>query len=226
MPNWVFNSLSIDGNKEDIAKVKAQLNQPYSRYFDTVWNAETNKHESANVTYSNPVFAFWNIIKPTDLEAYHKQTDFTSDKPYSGEDWYSWNNRNWGTKWDVAISDGEEYPETELSDEGETFLSYRFNTAWGIPNEALITLSSQYPDLSFTLEFEEETGWGGEYEYKAGECLGGPEYNWKCFECDYLEINDPEVNYCEDCEDFICPSCGGAGGVVEFCDKHKEEANA
>ncbi len=34
MPNWVHNGLSIDGNKEDIAKLRAQLNQPFTRTHD------------------------------------------------------------------------------------------------------------------------------------------------------------------------------------------------
>jgi len=223
MPNWVFNGLSIDGNKEDIAKLKAQLNQPFTRTHDQ-WNYETNKSETKEITFSNPVFSFWNIIKPTDMEAYNSKSDLEGMK--NPDNWYPWNNNNWGVKWDVAVSDNEQYPETDLYDESETSLSYHFQTAWGIPDQALITLSSQYPDLVFTLDFEEETGWGGEGKYVNGECEIISEYNWKCYDCDYLEINDPEVNYCEDCEDFICPSCGGAGGVVEFCDKHKEDTNA
>ena len=223
MPNWVFNGLSIDGNKEDIAKLKAQLNQPFTRTHDQ-WNYETNKSETKEITFSNPVFSFWNIIKPTDMEAYNSKSDLEGMK--NPDNWYPWNNNNWGVKWDVAVSDNEQYPETDLYDESETSLSYHFQTAWGIPDQALITLSSQYPDLVFTLDFEEETGWGGEGKYVNGECEIISEYNWKCYDCDYLEINDPEVNWCEDCDGFVCPSCGNAGGVVEFCDKHKEEANA
>ena len=223
MPNWVHNGLSIDGNKEDIAKLKAQMNQPFTRTHEN-WDSSINDYSVKDTVYSNPVFAFWNIIKPTNMKAYNAVSNGTSmDNP---DNWYSWNNRNWGTKWDVAVADEAKYPETELYDEGDTSLSYCFNTAWGIPNEALITLSSQYPDLVFTLDFEEETGWGGEGKYINGVCEIISEFNWQCFECDYQEVNDPEVNWCEDCDDFVCPSCGNAGGVVEFCDKHKKEVNA
>jgi hypothetical protein len=33
MPNWVFNHLTIKGSEEDITKVKAQLNKPFTRQF-------------------------------------------------------------------------------------------------------------------------------------------------------------------------------------------------
>jgi len=54
MPNWVHNGLSIDGNKEDIAKLKAQMNQPFTRTHDQ-WNSETNQSETKEITFSNPV---------------------------------------------------------------------------------------------------------------------------------------------------------------------------
>ena len=71
MPNWCYNYLDIEGSKEDISAIKTQLNQPFTRQHDQ-WNAETKQMEISDTTYSNPVFAFWNIIKPTNLEAYNK----------------------------------------------------------------------------------------------------------------------------------------------------------
>ena len=130
MPNWVHNSLSIDGSKEDIAKLKNQMNQPFTRSHEN-WDSSINDYAVKDTVYSNPVFAFWNIIKPTNMKAYNAVSNGTSmDNP---DNWYSWNNRNWGTKWDVAVSDDEKYPETDLYDEGDESLSYCFNTAWGIP---------------------------------------------------------------------------------------------
>jgi hypothetical protein len=217
MPNWVYNGLTIEGNKEDIAKLKAQLNQPFTRIHEN-WDTDTNSFITKEVSFSNPVFAFWNIIKPTNLEAYNAPAD--SNNMDNSNNWYPWNNRNWGVKWDVAISDGEEYPETELYDESDESLSYRFNTAWGIPNEALITLSSQYPDLSFTLEFEEETGWGGEMEILRGEIINESEYDSKCPDCDEHDT----LEYCEDCENNVCSTCG-FGTSEEGCSIHPVEAN-
>lgn len=226
MPNWCYNTLTIEGNESDITTIKAQLNKPFSRQHDT-WNMETRQMELKYVTYSNPVFSFWNIIAPSDLEAYNKQDDFS--KPleerlkFEGNNWYDWNVRNWGTKWDVAVSDDETYPETELISEEDWSdrIAYRFNTAWNPPMEAITNLSQQYPNLTFNLSYEEETGWGGEVEFKDGEANILEQYENKCRDCD--EINSLE--YCEnDCGE-ICSDCHYMGEAdldqVAECEDHK-----
>ena len=118
MPNWVHNNLQITGPKEDIAAVKAQLNKPFEMLHDN-WNTETQEHENVLTVYSEPIFAFYNIIAPTDLETYHLQKDPKAEGMYDGDNWYNWNLRNWGTKWDVAVHDGDKYSDTDLQDEDE-----------------------------------------------------------------------------------------------------------
>jgi hypothetical protein len=222
MPNWVYNSLGIHGDAQDIAKIKEQLNQPFEVMHDS-WNAETMEYEKKLTKYSNPVFAFWNIISPTDLDAYFGEQpkhDLTQPITFDSNHWYDWNVRNWGTKWDVGVSDNEEYPETELMDEDETSLSYRFNTAWGSPQEAIIKLSQQYPELEFNLDFEEETGWGGEIEFLNGSSTVLEEYDNKCRDCDALDT----LEYCEECEEELCSSCNYLGeadlDAVAGCQTH------
>lgn len=231
MPNWVYNTLTIEGNAEDISAVKAQLNQPLQRQHDQ-WNPETKQMELQDVLYSNPVFAFWNIIKPTNLEDYNKQDDFS--KPlaerlqFNGDNWYDWNVRNWGTKWDVAVSDNEQYPDTELIEEEDWSdrVAYSFNTAWSPPLPAIETLSTQYPDLEFTLSYEEETGWGGEVLFINGQDTVLENYENKCRDCDSLN----SMEYCEnDCGE-ICSECNYLGEAdmefVQECEVHRELANS
>jgi hypothetical protein len=225
MPNWCYNSLTIEGSAEDISAIKKQLNQPFQRQHDQ-WNMETKQMELVDTLYPNPVFAFWNIIKPTNLEAYNKQADHSlpmqEQLAFSGDNWYDWNVRNWGTKWDVAVSWNDEYPETELMEEDENNLAYRFNTAWSPPTPAIQKLSEQYPNCLFNLSFEEETGWGGEYEYTAGEGEELENYGWKCRECDHTEDETP---YCETCEFDMCPECGYGEPMDQDraeCEEHRE----
>ena len=223
MPNWVYNSLHIEGEAEDIKRLKEQVNQPFIRQHDQ-WNPETGKMELKDYSYSNPVFAFWNIIKPTDMETYVLQKDPNHDNTvidFKGNNWYDWNVRNWGTKWDVGVGDEEKYPETELIHDDETVIAYRFNTAWGAPIQAIETLSSQYPNLEFNLSFEEETGWGGEYIFVDGNSTEIESYESKCRDCD---ANDC-MEYCEnDCGE-ICSACNYLGeadlDAVAECDTHK-----
>jgi hypothetical protein len=220
MPNWVYNNLTIEGNESDIAKLKAQMNTPFVDYIEAIGDLNYVVKE---IKYSNPVFSFRNIIAPTDLEAYRAQPSVkVGEKIINNENsWYNWNIRNWGVKWDVAASDDDKYPETELYDEGDTSLSYRFNTAWGVAEQAIKTLTTQYPNLEFILSFEEEGGWGGEWVFENGEYTITSEYGWKCRDCDHEEDETP---WCDDCEFDICPSCG-YNESSEPCDEHKEKDN-
>jgi hypothetical protein len=228
MPNWCYNSLSIEGSKEDISAIKIQLNQPYVKQHDQ-WNPETGQMEVKDYTYSNPVFAFHNIHNHrqdgVSDEEYIKQSDHTlpiaEQMMFKGNNWYDWNVRNWGTKWDVGVGDDNEYPDTELMEEGETSLAYRFNTAWSPPLPAIEALSAQYPDVEFNLSYEEETGWGGENLFIDGNGTEIEVYNNKCRDCDALD----SLEYCDNGCGEVCNECHYMGEAdldeVAECDEHK-----
>ncbi len=205
MPNWVFNSLVIEGEASKIAEVKAQLAQPFE---EKHYNFIDGTHKTE---IRNEPLSFWNIIKPTDLEAYYD----AKDKPQTSEDhWYNWNIRNWGVKWDASdvyfVEESEE----------PTSLCYNFSTPWGVPNEAMLTLSEQYPTLTFELEFEEEQGWGGTIVYTNGCEETTEEYNDKCRQCGALDVMD----YCDECECNVCAKCNYAEfAPEEMCETHKEK---
>ena len=223
MPNWVYNSLHATGSAEDIAKLKSQLNQPFTRQHDQ-WDPATKQMGLKEYSYSNPVFAFWNIIKPTDMATYLLQKDPNHDDSvidFQGNNWYDWNVRNWGTKWDVAVGDDEKYPETSITHEDETVIAYSFNTAWSPPTQAIETLSAQYPEVEFELSYEEETGWGGEYIFIDGGSTEIENYESKCRDCDATDC----MEYCDnDCGE-ICSACNYLGEAdleaVAECDTHK-----
>jgi hypothetical protein len=228
MPNWVYNSLSIEGSEELIADVKRMLNRPFKKSHDS-WNAATGKMEVSETAYSNPVFAFYNIYNHiqdgVSDEEYIKQPDNTlpiaEAMMFKGNHWYDWNVRNWGTKWDVAVRHGDDYPETELMEEDKTFLAYRFNTAWSPPIEAITKLSKQYPTLNFNLSYEEETGWGGEVTLLNGFITTIEDYENKCRDCDSLNT----LEYCDNDCGAICSDCHYMGEAdldcVAECEDHK-----
>ena len=228
MPNWVYNSLTIEGSEELIADVKRMLNRPFVQKHDS-WNQTTGKMELSDTLYPNPVFAFHNIYNHTQdgisEEEYLKQPDhkqpLAEALEFKGNHWYDWNVRNWGTKWDVAVSHDEKYPDTEITIDSKDTLAYRFNTAWGPPVEAIVKLSTQYPDLDFELSYEEETGWGGLLQFEAGNINEIESYENKCRDCDSTNT----MEYCDnDCGE-ICNDCNYMGEAdldqVAECDTHK-----
>jgi len=240
MPNWVFNTLTIQGPKDQIDSIKDRLNRPYSRLYKHSWNMETKEYEDKVITYSNPLFCFWNIVSPApeimdeyveqsprtkssldDMPAWHKEIE---EIGRVSNDWYNWNCRNWGTKWDVAVHDGEEYSDTVLHEhksEGEDqWLVYGFNTAWSPPVPAMIKLSELVPNCVLTLSFEEEQGWGGELEFVNGEITAESGYENKCRDCDAEDTLD----YCDNDCGQICSKCNWLGeadlDAVAECQTH------
>lgn len=173
MPNWVFNTLIIEAEPQVIAKIKAQLSAPYESTYQKFpsdeWITETVQQD----------LSFWNIIQPPadKLGEYHGTHGYTAGGKVGDTEfnWYNWNISNWGVKWDAK--------ESEIVEEDETSLQYRFDTPWGVAEGALTALSEQYPDVKFILDFEEEQGWGGELEFTNGQCITLNEYAQKCYAC-------------------------------------------
>jgi hypothetical protein len=221
MPNWVFNSVVISGEQSELDKLQAQLNQPVTKHFPKMkFNHETNEWESTPDIqhYSNPVFSFWNVVAPTDLEAYYgkEKEKIELDNFMEGfknalakdTSWYWWNNRNWETKWDIAVADGEQFPNTILEITDDNSLMYRFETAWSPVYEIFNVLAEQYPTLEFDYEYEEEQGWGGKALWENGEMSFQSEYDIPYSHADYVERGkncmcddglDVESAYYEDC---------------------------
>lgn len=203
MPNWVFNTLVVSGDKVSLDKFREQLNQPYTKHFpDHKWNEETKAWEytPAIQTYSNPVFAFWNVVKPTDLEAYYgeetaKDVDLDNfvesfnRAVEKGTSWYYWNLRNWGTKWDVGVQDGEQYSSTYLEETDDGSLLYKFETAWSPVLEVIDKLVQMYPNLQFDYGYEEEQGWGGEHIWVNGELTHSLEWDIPQSHFDYEKMD-------------------------------------
>jgi hypothetical protein len=223
MPNWVYNGLTIEGSPDSVKKLMEQMNTPFVRVHDN-WDIATQQMQKQQVTYPNPVFAFWNIVKPTNMEAYDgpqpKTEDFAQAMRFESDHWYDWNVRNWGTKWDVAVSSVDTHPDTYMEEtvNGENHVVYyNFETAWSRPMSALLNLSEQYPDLLFTLSYEEETGWGGECELLRGKVISESMYDNMCRNCDG-KYEDSEIVSCDDCGDYPCPHCGWSN---DMCNVHQ-----
>jgi hypothetical protein len=186
MPNWVSQVVTITGSAEDVAKVMEQVSQPFTnKWVDKEYNQETQKWDIINLKekVEVPVFSFWNIVKPADelLDTYY---GLVSDKPDTeglsvsdkitlemevSNGWYSWNCRNWGSKWDAC--------DVDVLYKEPTTVAYNYNTAWSPSLPAIEQLSLQHPELTIHIEYEEEQGWGGEVAFLNGLVTYKNEYD-------------------------------------------------
>lgn len=207
MPNWVATKLTISGEEAQLLKLRDQMSQPYQ---DHSWDLSTETFAHRQV---EGAFLLWNIVKPTNLDAYY-QVEETLEKAKArkeqpkpslspeevmaklqeavdnfdpnefiefaqefkkdievGQDWYHWNIREWGTKWEINNAQLTQTP-------GQ--LVYEFATAWSPIVEAADKLSAQYPKLVMTMRFlDEGHNFAGEIHWRGGK---------RSFEAD-IEIN-------------------------------------
>ena len=72
---------------------------------------------------------------------------------FGHNNWYDWNNCNWGTKWDAR--------ESTYNQEDKIL---EFQTAWSCPSEVIQKMAEMFPDLTFQGTYADEdfgsnTGW-------------------------------------------------------------------
>ena len=189
MPNWVWNRVTVSGEPEQLEAFRKQAGM-------------------ATPLDPAPVFSFWNFIKPADdiVEEY-KAGDALSSDDKSPNNWYNWNNREWGTKWDAND------PEFTDSDTGKS-IEYRFDTAWAPPEPVFYAMIQQFPELDFSIYYREEQGWGGEIDGSGGVF-------WIVDEWD---IPNSHEEYIE--RDGYCYCLDSDEPIYDDCPKGREQANA
>jgi hypothetical protein len=144
MPNWVTNTLTIEcADRDVLLAVGARLRAPIPGRDGDIHIVTDTK------------FSFWNIIAPTNLDSYFGVCD--SAGMQDRDNWYNWNNRNWGSKWDAR---------THFAEMVDGKLVYEFDTPWAPPIQVIETLAENHPELEITLRYVEEQGWGGEHWFQ------------------------------------------------------------
>ncbi|CAB4128773.1 hypothetical protein UFOVP225_75 [uncultured Caudovirales phage] len=134
-----------------------------------------------------------------------------------GMDWYNWNVRNWGTKWEISEAH-------VIRTDRE--LTYEFESAWSPPAEAINNLAKQYPALTFVIKsldenscFACEIGWtSGEQSYDYDLPITHELYvdlRGYCWACDVDEgaMDDPDLE--EHREELGCLVSATAGIEAE-----------
>lgn len=172
MPNWVYTTMNVTGDKQSLDKFRDKAAKPYTTRHTGTWTDGKYDPDAISIVEHESELSFWNFTGPTDIDAYfgqEKKPDnyetMTLDErmvesmQFKGDNWYNWNIRNWGTKWDAS---------DVTLDEGGT-LSYQFSTAWSPAEGAFRAMVEQHPNLQFEFTNIEEQGWGVVFEGKNGE---------------------------------------------------------
>ena len=191
MPNWVANRVSVSGKEADLKRFIDQANAvPITRQEDEGLKEDGTKAEV--------VLSFANFIAPPqeaiDSGEYHAVHGFSGGKESGNTEnnWYNFNIREWGTKWDVSYSS---YVETNADGDSST-AEYAFDTAWSPPEPIFRAMVEQFPELNFDIWWEEEQGFGAELEGENGELTLTKEWDIPNSHADYAEHNNEDGCVC------------------------------
>lgn len=184
MPNWCYNSLCVSGNKEQLADFVSKTIIP----INTSSEKEYDETQSFTFNILHPLpKPLEGMSSPLDknegeTDEQYKERLAENVRLYGAEDWYNWRLDNWGTKWDCSS--------TSVNELNANNLNVRFETAWSPPINWFKKVIPMYPQLEFTLIFDEEgdsfcgklTGINGEIEIESQDPF-------------YIDEDDREVIY-------------------------------
>lgn len=195
MANYVFNQLYVMGKPEIVKQFKEQASKVTVVGYEGVKSRPETNASPIHTTIDQP-FSMFNLVHPETPEEM---------EAYVTGDWYDWNVANWGTKWDAS----EIQPLTDT----DSNIGWAFETPWSPPIEFIDKVAMQYPTLRFSLSYEEESGWGGDYVREGGHILESSTYDAPESHKEYVE------------RDQDCPQCGWGDNEYAFDDCPKEEEN-
>jgi len=167
MPNWFYFSLNVSGEKKDV-----------EQFVENVKGSEKFDTEGREFDFNHFIPQPENIFRGN---LGNKEEEYC--KKNGLPDWYTWNNANWGTKWNAHCDD-----EIAISVDGFPFEhEYNLSTAWAFPTPVIQKMIDMYPNLDFTIVGEEESNAYGVYIVSSEEI-------WEEEEPDMVdESNDKEV---------------------------------
>jgi len=168
MPNHVYNSISVE---EKYAEKLAEIAKVgLCRYYKPM-------PEDLHGTTS-----------PQRIDETISQEEYDAlYEKYGCADWYTWTNREWGTKWGCYEADYQDGV-------------YTFSTAWSPPCDSIIgMLAEDIPDFDYF--WEEEQGFGMEMTVSDGQVSSVIE--WDIPDWDNVEGEDEIVILTQDYENYM-----------------------
>ena len=141
MPNWCNNRVTISSNTEDDSQFKElvakfQVERPFNEIFPQPdWKTIPNEKGQLPVKEE---------ITNKDGQLITITSNFPDGK--NDDRWYHWCIDNWGTKWDVNISEG---------DVDESYAEFEFETAWAPASGIFDKIKEDYPDVAISWFYDE-----------------------------------------------------------------------
>ena len=172
MPNWVITRIYITGPEDKIKEFEDNVIRLGGEEEVFSFNRINKRPEELDNTQCPPPKSKKMKVKTLSGEELEIEeiADCNNATPemckdlesrFGHNNWYDWNNWNWGTKWDCS--------ESIYSQEDKML---EFQTAWACPQEILLKMSEMFPDLQFNGSYADE-----DFGSNAGYITNGGAYS-------------------------------------------------
>jgi hypothetical protein len=135
MPNWCYNTLTLSGDADVISRIKDLYKQ----------SDKTKESDKTEVGLFGLFYPLPDELKDTKSPSLEPNKALI--EKYGADNWYDFQTKNWGVKWDVR----EFYTEAETENE----IRLSFDTAWAPPIAFYEKLSADYPELIISASYYE-----------------------------------------------------------------------
>ena len=139
MPNWSYNTLSVQGSPQEVANfIEQAKGENGALDFNKFIQMPEALLQTKQTYYADP------------QKMAEQKAIWAENKAKHGyESWYDWANDNWNTKWNAG--------DIELDDSDKGWAFYTFQTAWDAPIPVIQKMSKDFPTLEFSLTADEES---------------------------------------------------------------------
>ena len=158
MPNWCNNNISITGPNSVIDKIEKIVKE--------------EKEENGLLNFFHPM--------PKQLEGTTSPSS-SADKPQpmveGFDNWYDWRVENWGTKWELCEFYGVDRQYHSEQNEGESTITFGFDSAWAPPINAYEQFLRDNEDCSLKAwYYEGGCDFMGEWDNGSDDCYAPSDY--------------------------------------------------
>ena len=158
MPNWCNNNISITGPNSVIDKIEKIVKE--------------EKEDNGLLNFFHPM--------PEQLEGTTSPSS-ASDKPQpmveGFDNWYDWRVENWSTKWEVCEFYGVDRQYHSEQNEGESTITFGFDSAWAPPIGAYDNFLRDNEDCSLKAwYYEGGCDFMGEWDNGSDDCYAPSDY--------------------------------------------------
>lgn len=136
MPNWCNNQITITGPNSVIDKIEKIVGE------------ENSKDGLLNFFKQMPKELDGTTAPSSSADGPQPMVD-------GFDNWYDWRCENWGTKWEVCEFYGVDRQYLTETSEGESTISFAFDSAWSPPTDAYFNFIQENSDCSLRATYHE-----------------------------------------------------------------------